>query len=115
MLRRPPRSTLFPYTTLFRSFVYRGLVFFEDMNGDGITDWVSFDVSNTAGGGLLYWPGWGDGTFGLCATGTGTCSGAARFGSQEYLGSPNSYVTYPHVPTVPQGSQVMIHDVTGDG
>src|SRR5437016_9664911 len=22
MLRRPPRSTLFPYTTLFRSFVY---------------------------------------------------------------------------------------------
>src|SRR5438876_5963521 len=56
MLRRPPRSTLFPYTTLFRSFVYRGLVFFEDMNGDGITDWVSFDVSNTAGGGLLYWP-----------------------------------------------------------
>src|SRR5256885_10379757 len=22
MIRRPPRSTLFPYTTLFRSFVY---------------------------------------------------------------------------------------------
>src|SRR5690349_24041053 len=26
MLRRPPRSTLFPYTTLFRSIVVRGLV-----------------------------------------------------------------------------------------
>src|SRR5438105_12917289 len=25
MLRRPPRSTLFPYTTLFRSLVGRGL------------------------------------------------------------------------------------------
>src|SRR3712207_9142865 len=25
MIRRPPRSTLFPYTTLFRSFVRRGL------------------------------------------------------------------------------------------
>src|SRR2546429_4309696 len=23
MIRRPPRSTLFPYTTLFRSYVYR--------------------------------------------------------------------------------------------
>src|SRR5690554_807035 len=23
MIRRPPRSTLFPYTTLFRSFVYQ--------------------------------------------------------------------------------------------
>src|SRR2546430_6579802 len=28
MIRRPPRSTLFPYTTLFRS---RGLVALEDM------------------------------------------------------------------------------------
>src|SRR5205823_12229368 len=25
MIRRPPRSTLFPYTTLFRSAVYRAL------------------------------------------------------------------------------------------
>src|SRR3712207_8794710 len=25
MIRRPPRSTLFPYTTLFRSVVYRDL------------------------------------------------------------------------------------------
>src|SRR2546430_5885758 len=24
MIRRPPRSTLFPYTTLFRSLVYNG-------------------------------------------------------------------------------------------
>src|SRR2546430_11978606 len=25
MIRRPPRSTLFPYTTLFRSIIYVGL------------------------------------------------------------------------------------------
>src|SRR2546422_1414048 len=25
MIRRPPRSTLFPYTTLFRSVIYTGL------------------------------------------------------------------------------------------
>src|SRR2546425_12892394 len=29
MIRRPPRSTLFPYTTLFRSLEDRQLVFFE--------------------------------------------------------------------------------------
>src|SRR5256885_12030274 len=34
MIRRPPRSTLFPYTTLFRSFYGRGT---EDMKeGDAI-------------------------------------------------------------------------------
>src|SRR3712207_9105443 len=27
MIRRPPRSTLFPYTTLFRSFPKPGIVF----------------------------------------------------------------------------------------
>src|SRR5256885_13259953 len=27
MIRRPPRSTLFPYTTLFRSYVVLGTVF----------------------------------------------------------------------------------------
>src|SRR5258707_9912648 len=26
MIRRPPRSTLFPYTTLFRSFPFSGMV-----------------------------------------------------------------------------------------
>src|SRR3712207_7161818 len=29
MIRRPPRSTLFPYTTLFRSGVYRNSCFFR--------------------------------------------------------------------------------------
>src|SRR5438132_7426622 len=30
MIRRPPRSTLFPYTTLFRSMEKRGVVSRED-------------------------------------------------------------------------------------
>src|SRR5256885_10232596 len=30
MIRRPPRSTLFPYTTLFRSEVYEGVLKEED-------------------------------------------------------------------------------------
>src|SRR5690606_41621005 len=31
LLRPPPRSTLFPYTTLFRSFLYRAQVARQDM------------------------------------------------------------------------------------
>src|SRR2546429_4854804 len=37
MIRRPPRSTLFPYTTLFRSFFHgggRGIVRLADAFGD---------------------------------------------------------------------------------
>src|SRR3712207_8914445 len=42
MIRRPPRSTLFPYTTLFRS--NQGIIF-EDRVKEAIYDWS---------GGLLY-------------------------------------------------------------
>src|SRR2546422_10745383 len=37
MIRRPPRSTLFPYTTLFRSLDERGASFFGDLvNATGL-------------------------------------------------------------------------------
>src|SRR5438034_8659194 len=32
MIRRPPRSTLFPYTTLFRSVFHAEIKYFPDMN-----------------------------------------------------------------------------------
>src|SRR4051794_41757508 len=35
MIRRPPRSTLFPYTTLFRSVLKRGLTY-----EDGLLRWL---------------------------------------------------------------------------
>src|SRR2546430_8503133 len=35
MIRRPPRSTLFPYTTLFRSLLGRGLELVGDAPQDG--------------------------------------------------------------------------------
>src|SRR3712207_7024781 len=44
MIRRPPRSTLFPYTTLFRSALA-----IEQQRA--IVEWVR------AGGNLLLWPG----------------------------------------------------------
>src|SRR5256885_8148753 len=33
MIRRPPRSTLFPYTTLFRSVLFISDVYFPRVNG----------------------------------------------------------------------------------
>src|SRR2546421_1565805 len=53
MIRRPPRSTLFPYTTLFRSII-DGTFRHQDSNGggglitNGDTQWM------TAGGGILH-------------------------------------------------------------
>src|SRR5438034_6444356 len=41
MLRQPPRSTLFPYTTLFRSIETRGAVADYDAGSDLLTMWVS--------------------------------------------------------------------------
>src|SRR5687767_15554708 len=38
MLRRPPRSTLFPYTTLFRSDGLQALYTFEEGSGDTVRD-----------------------------------------------------------------------------
>src|SRR3712207_9352804 len=40
MIRRPPRSTLFPYTTLFRSHAAAPQQFFEPVLAlDGALDW----------------------------------------------------------------------------
>src|SRR2546430_6746314 len=36
MIRRPPRSTLFPYTTLFRSVLVGDLALFLEKPGDGV-------------------------------------------------------------------------------
>src|SRR2546430_15197840 len=38
MIRRPPRSTLFPYTTLFRSIAARGL------DVDSVSHVINYDV-----------------------------------------------------------------------
>src|SRR3712207_7116628 len=55
MIRRPPRSTLFPYTTLFRSFDYcfpildkigTKLDAIEDAIFEGRSDEVVRDISN---------------------------------------------------------------------
>src|SRR2546430_7272610 len=42
MIRQPPRSTLFPYTTLFRSEIYNSTgrkLFDNEVHGGNVLDW----------------------------------------------------------------------------
>src|SRR5690348_18042386 len=41
MIRRPPRSTLFPYTTLFRSAGYSCVIDFQGIYRSAILGWIS--------------------------------------------------------------------------
>src|SRR3712207_8409440 len=50
MIRRPPRSTLFPYTTLFRSYIGGPAWFYGGHNRDGLP--VPQGLYDTHGGGL---------------------------------------------------------------
>src|SRR3712207_9415056 len=52
MIRRPPRSTLFPYTTLFRSDLDRADVGpgLEQMDGEAVPQRVDGDVLAQPGG-----------------------------------------------------------------
>src|SRR2546429_5024103 len=45
MIRRPPRSTLFPYTTLFRSLVIQGEAGLMALNGEAGTPPLKFGVA----------------------------------------------------------------------
>src|SRR2546422_7724017 len=49
MIRRPPRSTLFPYTTLFRSGVRPGAARRTDRRGDGTERALRIEGGATAG------------------------------------------------------------------
>src|SRR5258705_5582800 len=48
MIRRPPRSTLFPYTTLFRSRVVDGLGRIRGIMATDPADWHHIDVASSA-------------------------------------------------------------------
>src|SRR3712207_7338442 len=50
MIRRPPRSTLFPYTTLFRSalfFMYRGIISYVSGKFNFLRDMMNFIAVGT--------------------------------------------------------------------
>src|SRR5438034_7916886 len=53
MIRRPPRSTLFPYTTLFRSLLSGGGNFALAQAGNDVAK-IAADLTGAAGGTLTY-------------------------------------------------------------
>src|SRR5256885_9967063 len=67
MIRRPPRSTLFPYTTLFRSLLGRKILLM--LNQQEIPNVMSFDFYRTRFSALRLFPAgfWLVGPFGLQA------------------------------------------------
>src|SRR3712207_7233207 len=44
MIRRPPRSTLFPYTTLFRSRLLATLIFDNKLLSENVIDQLASDM-----------------------------------------------------------------------
>src|SRR5690554_5389404 len=57
MLRRPPRSTLFPYTTLFRSTFGGSALYFELFEGAALGEAVTTEMSSALFATLEYLPG----------------------------------------------------------
>src|SRR2546425_13319854 len=62
MIRRPPRSTLFPYTTLFRSLYYTGRTYKlgEVHDGTATMDWMEQEqergITITSAATTAFWP-----------------------------------------------------------
>src|SRR3712207_4016085 len=65
MIRRPPRSTLFPYTTLFRS---RGIIFQKQIAAVRAVDGVTFTVREGETLGVVGESGCGKSTMARCIT-----------------------------------------------
>src|SRR3712207_1082122 len=79
MIRRPPRSTLFPYTTLFRSFVVPEGVSDERalFASDAVsTGWMGADLAGTGPGDVV--AVWGAGGVGQMAARAAMLLGAER-------------------------------------
>src|SRR2546423_7526366 len=74
MIRRPPRSTLFPYTTLFRSF---------DASGAVVSD-AAVTLKNKASGDLRSTVSNGEGYFTFAAVPPGTYAITIEKRSEEH-------------------------------
>src|SRR5688572_31885752 len=94
MIRRPPRSTLFPYTTLFRSAGPQS----AEARGDGAGEVVSWWISVAAQpSGAEPEPGCGTGGApGEAAAGaaTGAASSSSRDRKSTRLNSSHSQISY---------------------
>src|SRR2546429_6277692 len=88
MIRRPPRSTLFPYTTLFRSCLKYGITAnhvlgLELVTGAGEVVRLGGKVADRAGYDLTGVAVGSEGAFGLVTAGAGPRPPPARAGSAD--------------------------------
>src|SRR2546429_6935723 len=89
MIRRPPRSTLFPYTTLFRSAATR--FGFAGVTRLGLRTFEQAGRSARHAGEVFRW--WK--TLGTFATGIGTsCPAPKRDRKSTRLNSSHGYISY---------------------
>src|SRR2546429_6819208 len=92
MIRRPPRSTLFPYTTLFRSQdtgAVRGNV--HDPDGTAVPD-TNVDLTNSSGGQRLSTTTDEDGVFEFTKVPPGNYALQDRKSTR--LNSSHGYISY---------------------
>src|SRR5699024_12465777 len=54
LLRTPPRSTLFPYTTLFRSLINNAGIGEQKMIDETDDDWMMYVMNTNLGGPMRY-------------------------------------------------------------
>ena len=93
MIRRPPRSTLFPYTTLFRS---DDLISLDGMHGISILSHCLIEISNV----ISRFPQWCYGIFLTCINILGI---AADFLQKVTYSFPSR----THITCIPHITQVM--------
>src|SRR5688572_32558817 len=87
MIRRPPRSTLFPYTTLFRSWI-RAKALNDFWANDSV--WVQFSGSVNNSGAPVYRIGTTSGT----EINLEDCSGCGLDRKSTRLNSSHSQISY---------------------
>ena len=102
MIRRPPRSTLFPYTTLFRSpadIDDMVLTINQDATtsagaDDNICDGDTYTLSGTMGGGAssITWTTGGTGTFDNVSSATATYTHRSEEHTSEL--QSHSFISY---------------------
>src|SRR2546427_13165495 len=87
MIRRPPRSTLFPYTTLFRSILGHEIVGTVTATGGG-PGVDRFGIGDRVG---VPWLGWSCGECRYCRSGRENLCDRARFTGYQINGGYAEY------------------------
>src|SRR2546426_11616905 len=114
MIRRPPRSTLFPYTTLFRSRNTRGSVIVQPARGDSlqVSAVKTYRSSDTASVRLVAVPY--DGGIAVCAV-WGSDSGCGPgHGDMELRGRRHNDVAVDFTVRLPRSASLGATTMVGD-